>query len=397
MSIRTTHVGSLPRTPELIEANRARRDGSLSEADFTALLQEQVDGVIKRQSGLGLDIINDGEYGHAMIDTIDYGAWWTYSFSRFSGLSIEEAARFDVKPPAGREGRISFSSFAERRDWVRFADAYSDPDSGIHIANKNPVAFPTITSEITYIGAEAVQRDITGTLNALEKVGKSAADGFIAAISPGSAARVANAYYEDDEAVVWALADALHEEYRAITDAGLTVQIDAPDLAEGWDQFAVEPALEDYREFSRVRIEALNHALRGIDPALVRYHVCWGSWHGPHTTDIAFADIVDLALAVNANGLTFEAANARHAHEWTIWKDRELPEGKYLIPGVVSHSTNVVEHPELVAQRIRQFADLVGDERVVAATDCGLGGRIYPSIAWAKLESLVEGARLASK
>lgn len=397
MSIRTSHVGSLPRTPELIDANRARRAGSLSEADFTALLQDQVDGVIKRQSNLGLDVINDGEYGHAMIDTIDYGAWWTYSFSRFSGLSIEDTARFDVKPPAGREGRISFSSFAERRDWVRFADAYSDPDSGIHIANKNPVAFPTITSEITYIGAEAVQRDITGTLNALEKVGKTAADGFIAAISPGSAARVANAFYEDDEAVVWALADALHEEYRAITDAGLTVQIDAPDLAEGWDQFAVEPALEDYREFSRVRIEALNHALRGIDPALVRYHVCWGSWHGPHTTDIAFKDIVDLALAVNANGLTFEAANARHAHEWTIWKDLELPEGKYLIPGVVSHSTNVVEHPELVAQRIRQFADLVGDERVVAATDCGLGGRVYPSIAWAKLESLVEGARLAQK
>lgn len=397
MTIRTTHVGSLPRTERLIEANRERRAGSLDEQGFTAVLQEEVNGVVARQAGLGLTILNDGEYGHAMIDNVDYGAWWTYSFSRFSGLSLEDIARFDVKPPAGREGRLSYSSFAERRDWNLFADAYSDPESGIHIANKNPVAFPTITSEIAYIGEEAVDRDIAGTKAALEAAGRPVSDGFVAALSPGSAARIANAHYEDDEAVVWAFAEGLREEYRRITDAGLTVQIDAPDLAEGWDQFAVEPALEDYRAFQRVRIEALNHALEGIDPALVRYHVCWGSWHGPHTTDIPFKDIVDLALEVNANGLTFEAANARHAHEWTIWKDIDLAEGKYLIPGVVSHSTNVVEHPELVAQRIRQFADIVGDERVVASTDCGLGGRIYPSIAWAKLAALTEGARLASK
>ncbi len=352
---------------------------------------------MKRQAEIGLDIVNDGEYGHAMIDTVDYGAWWTYSFSRFGGLSFEDVQRFDVRPPAGRDGRLSFSSFAERRDWQRFADAYADPDSGIHIANRNPIAFPTITGELTYIGAEAVERDITGTKHALEAAGKPVSDGFVAAISPGSAARVANAFYEDDEAVVWACADVLREEYKRITDAGLTVQIDAPDIAEGWDQMNPEPSVEDYRAFSRVRIDALNHALEGIAPDLVRFHVCWGSWHGPHTTDIAFKDIVDLALLVNANGLTFEAANARHAHEWTIWRDIALPEGKYLIPGVVSHSTNVVEHPELVAQRIRQFADIVGDERVVASTDCGLGGRIYPSIAWAKLEALAQGARLASK
>ena len=163
MTIRTTHVGSLPRTPELLEANRARREGSLGEADFTSLLQDQVDGVVKRQAEIGLDIVNDGEYGHAMIDTVDYGAWWTYSFSRFAGLSFEDVQRFDVRPPAGRDGRLSFSSFAERRDWQRFADAYADPDSGIHIANRNPIAFPTITGELTYIGAEAVERDIAGT------------------------------------------------------------------------------------------------------------------------------------------------------------------------------------------------------------------------------------------
>lgn len=397
MTIRTTHVGSLPRTHTLIEANRAHREGSCDDAAFTQLLQDEVNAVVKRQNDIGLSIVNDGEYGHAMLDDVDYGAWWTYSFSRFGGLSFEDTQRFDIRPPAGKNGRLSFSSFAERRDWQRFSDAYSDPSSGIHIANKNPIAFPTITGPLTYIGAEAVDRDIVGIQRALEAVGKPLSDGFVAAISPGSAARVANAFYEDDEAVVWACADVLREEYLRITQAGLTVQIDAPDIAEGWDQFAVEPFVEDYREFSRVRIEALNYALRGIDPQLVRFHICWGSWHGPHTTDIPLKDIVDLALDVNAHGLTFEAANARHAHEWTIWKDIELPDGKYLIPGVVTHSTNVVEHPELVAQRIRQFADIVGDSRVIASTDCGLGGRIYPSIGWAKLEALTEGARLASK
>lgn len=397
MTIRTTHVGSLPRTQRLIEANRARQAGSFSDSDFTRILREEVQSVIARQRDCGLSIVNDGEYGHAMIDTVDYGAWWTYSFSRFCGLSLEDTSSFDVKPPSGRKGRISFDSFSQRRDWTTFADAYSDPESGIHIANKNPVAFPTITSEIRYIGKDAVNRDIELTKEGLKKAGIPVSCGFVAAISPGSAARVANAFYEDDEAVVWAFAQELREEYKRITDSGLSVQIDAPDLAEGWDQFAVEPSLEDYRAFQKVRIDALNYALDGIDPALVRYHVCWGSWHGPHTTDIPFANIVDLALEVNADGLSFEAANARHAHEWTIWKDIALPEGKYLIPGVVSHSTNVVEHPELVAQRIRQFADIVGDERVVASTDCGLGGRIYPSIAWAKLASLTQGARLASQ
>ena len=377
MTIRTTHVGSLPRSQRLLDANREHRAGALADADFSALLQEEVDAVVARQAGIGIDVVNDGEYGHAMLDTVDYGAWWTYSFSRFGGLS--------------------FSSFAERRDWVRFADAYADPDSGIHIANRNPVAFPTITGALTYIGEQAVERDIAGVSHALEAAGKPLSDGFVAAISPGSAARVANAFYEDDEAVVWACADVLREEYKRITDAGLTVQIDAPDIAEGWDQMNPEPSVADYRAFCRVRIDALNHALRGIDPSLVRFHVCWGSWHGPHTTDIPFKDIVDLALAVDANGLSFEAANARHAHEWTIWRDTPLPDGKYLVPGVVSHSTNVVEHPELVAQRIHQFADIVGDSRVVASTDCGLGGRVYPSIAWAKLESLAEGARLASR
>ncbi|QKD79556.1 cobalamin-independent methionine synthase II family protein [Actinomyces marmotae] len=388
--IRTTHVGSLPRTDALIAANKDHQDGALSDADFEAIITEAVDSVIARQASIGIDIVNDGEYGHLMTQSVDYGAWWGYSFLRFSGLEVLP------EPPARKPSdKLELDAMTDRRDWVAFADAYADPASGIHIANRQPWVFPTVTGPLAYTGADLVARDIALTKRGLEAAGKPLSEGFVAALSPASAARVGNTYYEDDEAAVWAWAEALREEYKAITDAGLTVQIDAPDLAESWDQFITEPGLEDYRAFSAVRIEALNHALEGIDPALVRYHVCWGSWHGPHSTDLGFKHIVDLALSVSANGLSFEAANARHEHEWRIWEEVELPAEKYLIPGVVSHATNVVEHPELVAERIARFAGLVGPERVVASTDCGLGGRVYPSIAWAKLEALAEGARLA--
>ncbi|WP_026460072.1 cobalamin-independent methionine synthase II family protein [Schaalia suimastitidis] len=392
MSVKTTHVGSLPRSQRLLEANQRYKDGVIDHDELATIVTEETTAVVARQVEIGIDIVNDGEYGHAMTDAVDYGAWWSYSFERFSGLEIVSQP---VKPKTNRSGRLVLDHMLDRRDWVAFADAYWDPTSGIHLATTPPPVWPVVTGEITYTGEKIVRRDIHATLTALNSAGRDASDGFIASLSPASAARIGNAYYEDDEAAVWAWAEALRTEYLAITDAGLTVQIDAPDLAESWDQFKVEPSLEDYRAFSQVRIEALNYALRGIDPCLVRYHVCWGSWHGPHSTDLEFEKVVDLALQVNANGLTFEAANARHAHEWEMWKDITLPDGKYLIPGVVSHSTNVVEHPQLVAQRIRQFADIVGDERVVASTDCGLGGRVHWQIAWAKLQALVQGARLA--
>ena len=392
--IRTTHVGSLPRTDSLLAANEAHAQGELSDEQFAQIVTDETNQVVEKQKNIGIDIVNDGEYGHAMTSKVDYGAWWSYSFQRFSGLEVLD------NPPAHKptpEGKLELDAFTDRRDWVKFADAYSDPTSGIHIADGQSVVFPTVTGEIKYTGQETVQRDINALKAALEKAGKPVSDGFIASVSPASAARVGNAYYDNDEESVWAWAKALREEYKAITDAGLTVQIDAPDLTESWDQFKVEPDLDAYREFSRMRIEALNSALEGIDPALVRYHVCWGSWHGPHSTDLEFKKIVDLALSVNANGLTFEAANARHEHEWKIWKDIELPAEKYLIPGVVSHSTNIVEHPELVAERIERFASIVGADRVVASTDCGMGGRIHSHIGWAKLESLAQGAKIASE
>ena len=189
----------------------------------------------------------------------------------------------------------------------------------------------------------------------------------------------------------------MREEYLAITNAGIIVQIDEPSFAENWDQFASEPSLADYRRFTMVRVEALNHALRGIPRELVRFHCCWGSWHGPHSTDIGMADLVDMLVRIEAGSYSFEAANARHEHEWRIWKDAPLPDDVVLVPGVVGHATNVLEHPELVADRIERFADAVGPDRVIAATDCGLGGRVHPQIAWAKLDALAQGAELAAR
>lgn len=395
MTIRTTHVGSLPRTPELLAANarRARKDPAMSEEAFAAVLRSAVGDVVRRQHEIGLSVINDGEYGHIMTESVDYGAWWFYSFSRLGGLEMTTDSRFDMASPAPG-GKVRLAPFSQRRDWVRFHDAYTDPSSGIHIANQRATAFPTITGPLRYIGQDAVRRDIDGLLSALADNGLNVSDGFLAALSPGSAARISNAYYANDTEVVQACADALHQEYKAITDAGLTVQIDDPSIAESWDQINPAPSVADYRDYIQVRIDALNQALEGIPVDQVRFHVCWGSWHGPHTTDIPLAEIVDKVLQVHAHGYSFEAANARHEHEWTVWHDVKLPSDKLLIPGVVGHSTNVVEHPQLVAQRIQRFVDAVGPDRVIASTDCGLGGRVHPSIAWAKLESLAAGAAL---
>jgi 5-methyltetrahydropteroyltriglutamate--homocysteine methyltransferase len=206
-----------------------------------------------------------------------------------------------------------------------------------------------------------------------------------------------NTFYKTQEEFLFASAEAMREEYKAILDAGLVLQLDDPALATDWDMINPEPTVEEYKKFATVQVEALNHALRGLPQDRIRFHLCWGSWHGPHTTDIPMRDIVDLMLAVNAGAYSFEAGNVRHAHEWKVWQDVKLSDDKLILPGVVSHATNVVEHPDLVADRIVRFANLVGRERVIASTDCGLGGRIHPQIAWAKLEALVEGARLATR
>lgn len=350
--------------------------------------------MVARQREVGIDIVNDGEYGHSMGHRYDYGSWWTYVFQRLGGLELVESRVLDIPQAAPKPGQLALASFAERRDWLAFSDAYSDPSSGTALPNPPEVA-PVCRSPITYTGQEAIQRDIANFKAALDAAGLD--DGFLNSVAPGSCARVGNEHYGDDEELTYACADAMREEYEAILDAGLMLQLDDPAIAENWDQINPEPSVEDYRRFTMVRVEALKHAIRGLPAERIRFHLCWGSWHGPHTTDIPMADIVDLMLAIDAGAYSFEAANVRHEHEWKVWRDVELPDGKTLLPGLVSHSTNLIEHPELVADRIVNFAEAVGPENVIASTDCGLGGRVHPQIAWAKLQSLSDGAKLGSE
>jgi 5-methyltetrahydropteroyltriglutamate--homocysteine methyltransferase len=393
--ILTTHVGSLPRPDPLIAANRAREEGSgTNESEFQHMLRAAVADVVRAQKEAGIDVPGDGEFGKAMGHPVNYGAWWSYVFSRLGGVELGAPGPYGRTPRRSRPGEIVLTSQDDRRDRQRFAAAYADPESGVSMGPR-PTTGPVCTGKISYIGHQAVAADIANFKAALATAG--IAEGFMTAVAPGTAYRFGNAYYEDDREFLYDCAEAMREEYKAILDAGLVLQLDDPSTATGWDMINPEPALEDYKKFTMVRIEALNHALRGLPQDRIRYHLCWGSWHGPHTTDIAMRDIVEIMLRVNAGAYSFEAGNVRHEHEWKVWQDVKLPDGKLILPGVVSHATNVVEHPELVADRILRFAQLVGRERVTASTDCGLGGRVHPQIAWAKLEALAQGAALASK
>ncbi|MBV9817166.1 MAG: cobalamin-independent methionine synthase II family protein [Solirubrobacterales bacterium] len=392
--IRTSHAGSLPRPEDLAAANRVRAEGQSGDAAaFDEQLAAAVSDVVARQHELGIDIVNDGEYGHAMGQRYDYGAWWSYVFGRLGGLELVETAMLEIPQAKPKPGGVKLGAFSDRRDWKQFADAYADPSSGCALPNRPRVA-PVCRAPITYTGSDQVRRDIANLRTSLDAHGLS--DGYLNSVAPGSCARFGNEYYDNDEELIYACADAMREEYAAIIDAGLILQLDDPAIAENWDQINPAPSVEDYRRFTMVRVEALNHAIRGLPTERIRFHLCWGSWHGPHVTDIPMADIVDVMLRIDAGAYSFEAANVRHEHEWRVWQDVTLPEGKVILPGVVSHSTNVVEHPELVAERIARFADGVGAGHVIASTDCGLGGRVHPQVAWAKLQSLAEGAALAS-
>jgi 5-methyltetrahydropteroyltriglutamate--homocysteine methyltransferase len=387
--ILTSHVGSLPRPDELIDANRAREAGETTDASgFQQTLRDAVDDVVRHQNELGIDVPGDGEFGKAMAHRVNYGAWWSYAFGRLGGLEFGAPGVYGRTPRRSRPGEIVLTSQDDRRDRRRFAQAYSDPESGVYMGPR-PTTGPVCTGKLSYIGQEAVNADIVNFKAALAAAGT--------AVAPGTAYRIGNAYYEDDEEFLYDCAEAMREEYKAIIDAGLVLQLDDPSTATGWDMITPEPSVADYRKFTMVRIEALNNALRGLPQDRIRYHLCWGSWHGPHVTDIPMRDIMEVMLAVNAGAYSFEAGNVRHEHEWKVWQDVKLPDGKLILPGVVSHATNVVEHPELVADRILRFANLVGRERVIASTDCGLGGRIHPQIAWAKLETLTKGAELATR
>ncbi|APT87521.1 cobalamin-independent methionine synthase II family protein [Corynebacterium flavescens] len=405
--ILTTHVGSLPRTPEILEANRSVAAGEITQEEFREIQKENVEWVVKKQREIGIDIVNDGEYGHPASGPDDMGSWWSYSFSRLGGLKLgaadeENPEREIVLNPAGDPespgnrvhiGRVA--SFDTRRDWQLFHDLYADAASGAAPAVQGRGAqAPYIGAPLTYTGQELVKRDAHLLREAMRAA--RAEQGFVASISPGMAADIGNRFYETEEELLGAAADAMGQEYKAIADAGLTVQIDAPELADVWDRINPEPNVADFQAFISRRVDAINRALRDVPREQARLHICWGSWHGPHSTDVPFELIVDECLRANVSGFSFENSTGRHAHEWRVWQNRSLPKETVIYPGVVAHSTNILEHPRAVADRIIKFADLVGPENVIASTDCGLGGRLNGTLAWAKLESLVEGARIAS-
>jgi 5-methyltetrahydropteroyltriglutamate--homocysteine methyltransferase len=393
--ILTSHAGSLPRPDELIEANKLRETGeAVDERRFQEQLRSAVADVVRRQKELGIDVVGDGELGKSMGHRVNYRAWWSYSFNRLDGLDLAGPGMYEAQAHRSKPGEVVLTSFGDRRDRTRFLDAYTDPEGGVSTGPR-AASWPVCVGPVTYKGHEAIKSDIANLKAALEACGM--AEGFMTSVAPGSASRLANVHYKTEEEFLFACADAMREEYKAIVEAGLILQLDDPSIAENWDMINPEPSVADYQKFSMRRVEALNHAIRGLPQDRIRFHLCWGSWHGPHTTDIPMRDIVDVMLAINAQAYSFEAGNVRHEHEYAVWRDVKLPDGKLILPGVVSHATNVVEHPDLVAERILRFANLVGRERVIASTDCGLGGRVHPQIAWAKLEALAQGAATATR
>ena len=367
--ILTSHAGSLPRPKDLQEMNlRKQRGEPVDDAARAERIRRAVPEVVRRQVEAGVDVVNDGEYGKVNF--------LLYVQERLGGFEFTGAAR-----PLG--------AMADRRDRHLFSEFYEDEFSSRVIARREQVC----VGPIAYTGHELLQADIANFKAALE--GVSVEEAFMPALAPFYQGE--NRYYRTQEEYETAVAEAMRVEYRAIVDAGFVVQIDDPGLPSQWDQFIPEIGIEEYRRLAAKRIELVNYALEGIPEDRIRYHICWGSWHGAHVTDLPLADIVDLLLNVKAQCYSIEAANVRHEHEWKVWKNVKLPDGKILMPGVVSHATNVVEHPELVADRILTYAGLVGRENVIAGTDCGLGGRLHPQLCWAKLQVLAEGAALASK
>jgi 5-methyltetrahydropteroyltriglutamate--homocysteine methyltransferase len=377
--ILTTHAGSLPRPAELDDA--LERRGS-DEHAYAAILRQSVADAVRQQVDAGVDVANDGELGKS--------GWTAYLTERLGGFEARPMPPGQSLLAAGQD-RAAFAEFYEEA--TRQGALWYRPDSRL----RTPAA-PTrwvCTGPISYIGQAVLQRDIDNFRAALAETKTEEAFMPVAAPASVEPGRV-NDFYPTEEAYVFALAEALRVEYEAIVAAGFVLQIDDAWITALWDRMLPDVDVERYGRYCALRIEALNHALRDIPEERVRYHICWGSWHGPHSTDIPLREIVQLMLRVKAGAYVIEAANARHEHEYHVWEDVKLPEGKLLIPGVVSHATNVLEHPELVAERLVRFAERVGRENVLAGTDCGLGGRVHPQLAWAKLGVMAEGARLAT-
>jgi 5-methyltetrahydropteroyltriglutamate--homocysteine methyltransferase len=377
--ILTTHAGSLPRPPDLLEMLVARSQGrAIDEAACAARLPQAVKEVVDKQVELGIDIIDDGEYSKP--------SFVTYVNERLGGFE------------ADREAPLR-SPWAGSREALAFPDFYAQG----HVGSRQ--VRMVCTGPVTYKGHAQLERDIgnlKATVGAARSAGARIADVFMPAISPSNVEEwQRNAYYKTQEEYLFAIGEAMREEYRAIVDAGFILQIDDPRLV---CYYLVKPdaTIAECRKWARTRVEALNHALRGIPPEKIRHHTCYGINMGPRVHDMEVKHLLDIILRINAGAYSFEAANPRHEHEWKIWGSAKLPKDKVLIPGVISHSTVLVEHPELIAERIGRFASLVGKERVIAGSDCGFATfagskEVHPSIVWAKLKALAEGARIASR
>ena len=371
--ILTTHAGSLPRPPELLDLMQAGGAKALDESSNANRLRKAVSEIVRRQTDLGIDVIDDGEYGKP--------SFVSYINERLGGYEVDT-----VSGPRNQ--------WATSREGLSFPEFYAQT----HAASTH--THMICTGPITYKGGAQLKRDIDNLKSALN--GVKPEEVFMPAISPSNIEDwQKNAYYKSTEEYVFAIADAMREEYQAIVDAGFLVQIDDPRLVT---YYIIHPeaSIADCRKWAEMRVAALNHALRDIAPEKIRFHTCYGINMGPRIHDMELKDIVDIVLKINAGAYSFEAANPRHEHEWKVWKNVKLPDGKILIPGVISHSTILVEHPELVAERIVRYANVVGRENVIAGSDCGFATfagskEVHPSIVWAKFKSLSDGARIASK
>ena len=378
--ILTTHVGSLIRPPELQEFLRSVQGGKpYDENAYQKCLTDSVAAVVKQQADTGIDVPSDGEFGKSI-------SWAQYALTRLSGFERRPIKEDKANP------------FKRGADRTRFADFYAELDGKEAVST---VTEAICTGPISYSGQAELNRDIENFKAALGKVRTE--DAFLPVAAPASVIPDRkNEYYKSDEELQIAIAAAMRTEYKTIVDAGLLVQLDDARSAVTYDRMVPPASFADYLRWLETQIEILNHAIEGLPADRIRYHVCWGSWPGPHVSDVPLKDIVDVILKAKVGAFVIEGANPRHEHEWKVWKDAKLGEGRVLIPGVISHATNVVEHPELVAERIVRLAKIVGRENVIAGTDCGFAQgpfyrRVHPSVMWAKLEALVAGAALASK
>ncbi len=365
----TTHVGSLPQLD------------AAADADTDARLRGDVEAVVKKQCDIGIDIFNEGEYTKG-------GDWLSFVETRFSGFEARPRPHDELPLLAQGKDRETFADFY--RYATETGRLFYNPGGQIQ-HSRRPVW--VCNAPIEYTGDAELRREIS-----LLKDAAGGSEAFLTSTAPASLEVYRrNEHYKTEMEYLYALADALAVEYRAIFNSGLLLQVDDAWLPALWDRIGMQMGLENFRRRCIVRVEALNHALKGIPADRVRYHLCWGSWHGPHAYDLGLEKIVDILLMVNADGYLIEGANARHEHEWKLWQEVKLPAGKILMPGVVSHSTDTIEHPELVSQRIQRYAQAVGKENLIASADCGFGGRSHPQIAWAKLQALADGAALATK